>query len=363
MTDNNYPQKNLIPDINFETFNKLEKKLDEITSPFKISIYSILPPKRQIDSEKIFDDIDALYDRFSSWEGTISKKLIQNWLNQFETTLDKNIAYLLLNKFQFFSKNDTESATLTLYEKLINTLKEKDNLRILFDQDAKANVKTEAEMEKWLRHRVIRYTRFPSPPKTSVESQDRLWGLYERIVLTETSCPDGRKFDSLESHFKKANLETDVFVFMDYTNGSGNQLKKCIGEINKLLDQYPEYKQSFFVFLYIVQSELFSFDNINAPINSKTIFYEKMFYYKDAKIMQLLENHEITETEYDTFIKKYCSRSSGKAETGYHQSGSLTCHYYSCPNNTLPFFHEDKNNWIPLFPNSQTPSATRYKTK
>ncbi len=77
--------------------------------------------------------------------------------------------------------------------------------------------------------------------------------------------------------------------------------------------------------------------------------------------MQLLVSHQIAESEYDAFIEKYCLRAAGSASIGYRQSGALICHHYSCPNNTLPFFQKTNQNWEPLFRNSQTPSATRYK--
>ncbi|MGB3188125.1 MAG: hypothetical protein WBB43_01695 [Limnoraphis sp.] len=345
----------------------LQRKLEDIVQPYTKPISSILPPEeKKVEVSRLYDDIDieAYYDRFSSWEGTISKKSIKDWLNQFETILDKNIADLLLKKFQFFSKSDVETGTRNLQLKLLNILKDDEALRNKFYLDPKASVKNEAEMEKWFRNKVIRYARFPPPSKTSLESQDGLWGIYERSALTRTSCPDARKFDFLENHFKKANPELDVFVFMDYTNGSGNQLSKCIKEINKLLLQYPQYQNSSFIFMYIVQSESFSLKKIKlAPPKSETIFYEQMLYYKSSEIMKLLSDYQITEAEYNAFIEKYCLLSSGKTDTGYDQSGSLTCHHYSCPNNTLPFFHKPSKNWTPLFRNSQTPSATPYKRK
>jgi len=79
------------------------------------------------------------------------------------------------------------------------------------------------------------------------------------------------------------------------------------------------------------------------------------------EIIELLASHKISADEYDAFIEKYCLRASGKPSVGYRESGALTCHHYSCPNNTLPFFHKSSQNWEPLFRNSQTPSATRYK--
>lgn len=350
--------------------NQLQIKLEVIVQPYTRPISSILPEERQVETSLIFDDIeiDAHYDKFSTWDGSISKKAIKDWLKQFETILDQNIAHLLLTKFQFLSKSALEAATSILQNKLLDFLIEQEKLRELFNSISNPTKKSDENFRRWLRNKVIRYASFPSPPNTSMESQYNLWATYERSALTGTSSPDGKKIRPLKEYFEanSGSEETSVFVLMDYTNGSGNQLSKCIKEIHDLLSVYPQYKDSIFIFMYIVQSEFFSLDKIEfAPPNSQTIFYDKMLYYKSSEIMKILACYQINEAEYDNFIEKYCLRSSGKADAGYYQSGSLTCYHYSCPNNTLPFFHKPNRttNWIPLFRNSQTPSATRYKRK
>ncbi len=366
-SDSNLPQVN--PQITANELKQLQRKLGEILEPYERPISSILPEERQVESSLLFDDIEieGLYDKFSSWEGSISKKKIRDWLNQFETNIERNIAYLLLSKFQFFSKSNIESATRSLQEKLLDLLLTKESLRQGFREDTKVVLKdNEAEFKKWLRNKVIRYAELPPPSKTSVDSQRLLWVVYERAALTATSVPDGKKIRPLREYFEAdgGDPNTSVFVFMDYTNGSGNQLSKCIKEINKLLKKYPAYRQSFFVFMYVVQAESFNLASIKyVPENCETIYYEPMLDYKSSEILEILDREQISESEYDEFVEKYCLRASGKSSAGYRDSGALTCHYYSCPNNTLPFFHKPGKNWEPLFRNSQTPSATRYKRK
>ncbi len=362
--DRNSPS--MKPQIIAEEIKQLQRKLGEIIQPYQRPISSILPKERQIEITLLFDDIEieACYDRFSSWEGSLSKKKIRDWLNQFETTMDKNIAYLLLSKFQFFSKSIIEDATRSLQQKLLNLLLQKESLRQAFYSDSKAAVKNEAELQKWLRNKSIRYAELPPPPNTSVESQYRLWAIYERSALTATSSPDGKKLRPLKEYFEASsgNPENSVFVFMDYTNGSGTQLTKCIKEINKLIVKYPVWKNSFFIFMYVVQFQGFSVDATECvPSKSETLFYEEILHYKNPEILEILDIHKILEVEYDAFIEKYCLRASGKPFPGYRQSGALTCHHYSCPNNTLPFFHKSSQTWHSLFKTSQTPTATRYR--
>lgn len=349
--------------------HSLHLSLLDITQPYRRPLSSILPEERLVESSLLFndDDIEDCCERFRDWGSRISKRKISNWLNQFERNLERNIAYLLLSKLQFFSKSNIEDASCRLQEKLLDLLLTKDSLWEAFREDTKVVFKdNEAEFKKWLRNKVIRYAALPSPPNTSVESQYTLWAMYEKSALTATSVPDGKKIRPLREYFEadKGDPKKSVFVFMDYTNGSGNQLSKCIGEINKLLKKYPAYRQSFFIFMYVVQAESFNLASIKSvPENSETIYYEPMLDYKSSEIMEILDREQISESEYDEFVEKYCFRASGKSSAGYRNSGALTCHHYSCPNNTLPFFHKRGKNWEPLFRNSQTPSATRYKKK
>lgn len=365
-SDSNLPDMN--SQITAKNIKQLQRKLGEILEPYERPISSILSPERQVESSLLFDDleIEGLYDKFDDWEGSISKKKIRDWLDRFETTIERNIAYLLLSKFQFFSKSNIESATRSLQEKLLDLLLTKESLWQGFMEDSKVDLKIELNFKRRLRNKVIRYAELPPPPKTSVDSQRLLWVVYERAALTATSVPDGNKIRPLREYFEagKGDPKTSVFVFMDYTNGSGNQLSKCIGEINKLLKKYPAYRQSLFVFMYVVQAESFNLASIkSAPENSETIYYEPMLDYKSSEILKILDREQISESEYDEFVEKYCLRASGNSSAGYRDSGTLTCHHYSCPNNTLPFFHKPGKNWEPLFRNSQTPSATRYKNK
>lgn len=363
---NQYP--NLKGDNITSEIKSLRRKVSDIMAPYRRPLSSILPEERQVETSLLFDDIEieACYDRFSSWEGSLSRKTIRDWVNQFETTMDKNIAHLLLSKFQFFSVTDIESATRNLQERLLDLLVPKENLWKAFGDYPNVKLEdkdNEAVFKRWLRNIIIRYAILPSPSDTSVESQHRLWATYERSALTATGHAEGKKFRHLSEYFQagKGDPKTSVFVFMDYTNGSGNQLTKCMRKINKLLEQYPAYQQSLFIFMYVVQARSFNLASIEfASDNSENIYYQPMLGYKSQEIMDILASHQISESEYDDFIEKYCLRASGKPSVGYRESGALTCHHYSCPNNTLPFFHKPSTNWKALFRNSQAPRATRY---
>ncbi len=280
-SDSDQPQKSSSARISSYIKFSLQKSLSDLTKPYSKPISSILPEEREVEKILLFDDVDldSHYERLKGWEGSISKRKIRDWLEQFDTTIEKNIAHLLLSKFQFFSIDRIEAATRSLQAKLFDLLIEKEGLHAAFNSAPNPPEKTDTNFRRWLRNNIIRYARFPSPPNTSVESQDRLWGVYERSALTSTSSPDGKKLRPLKEYFEASSgkPENSVFVFMDYTNASGNQFTKCIREIHKLLTKYPAWQNCFFVFMYVVQSKSFRLDSIDlVPDKSDTIFFEEI---------------------------------------------------------------------------------------
>lgn len=350
----------------------LQENWHDLTALYRTPISSILPQQREVDEIEIYDThhIDAIAERLRQAPGTISTNTLREWLNQFDTFLEKNIAYLLLREIQFFSEDSIKSDVKNLRDKLLNFLIEQDDLIEAFHSLENPETKSEIQFKRWLRNKVIRYAWFPQPQTTGVESQHTLWGYYESHALTgsETGCPPASKPRLLKDYFennwysdpKNVDPENTVFVFMDYINGTGKQLSKCVPLIDKFLEQYPKWKQSYFIFMYIAQSKVFKKENIKLSTeNWQTIYAEPMLDYKDSKILEELSSYKISETEYEQFVNKYCRR-AGATSLGYLDSACLTCHHRNCPNNTLTFFWKSSNDWTAIFDHSQTPNATRY---
>lgn len=350
----------------------LRRKLVEIITPYRKPVSSILPERRDVEEKEIYDvyHIDTIAEKLRDAPGNISTNTIHEWLNQFDTLIEKNIAYLLLTEIQFFSEDSIKLAVRNLRDKLLDFLIEQEHLSEVFHSLENPATKTEIQFKRWLRNKVIRYAWLPQPQTTGVESQHGLWDYYEIHALTgsETGCPPASKPRLLKDYFENPwyndpeNLkpENTVFVFMDYINGTGGQLSKCVRLINELLEQSPQWKKSFFIFMYIAQSKVFKKENVSLSAeNWQTIYHEPVLSYKDSKIMQILSSHKISEIEYENFVNKYCQR-AGSTSLGYLGSGSLTCFYRSCPNNTLTFFWKSSADWTAIFDHSQTPNATRY---
>ncbi|MDZ7995669.1 MAG: hypothetical protein RM022_022350 [Nostoc sp. EfeVER01] len=367
---NNYPK--LKGNIITDEIKSLRRKVLEIMAPYRRPISSILPEKREVDEKEIYDIyyIDAIAEKLREAPGNISTNTLREWLNQFDTLIEKNIAYLLLKEIQFFSEDNIKSSVRNLRDKLLDFLIDQEHLREVFHSLENPAAKTEIQFKRWLRNKVIRYAWLPQPQTTGVESQHGLWDYYEIHALTgsETACPSASKPRLLKDYFENpwyndpenVTPENTVFVFMDYINGTGRQLSKCVPLINDLLEQSPQWKKSFFIFMYIAQSKVFKKENVSlSSENWQTIYNEPVFSYKDSKIMQILSSHKILEIEYENFVNKYCQR-AGSTSLGYLDSGSLTCFYRSCPNNTLTFFWKSSADWTAIFDHSQTPNATRY---
>jgi hypothetical protein len=351
----------------------LQENWYDLTETYRTPISSILPQEREVEEKEIYDiyHIEAIAERLRQAPGTISTNTLREWLNQFDTSLEKNIAYLLLREIQFFSEDSIKSAVKNLLDKLQNFLIEQEQLSQAFHSLENPPTKSEVHFKRWLRNKVIRYAWLPQPQTTGVESQHGLWDYYEIHALTgsETACPDVSKPRLLKDYFENPwyndfqNVEPEntVFVFMDYINGTGRQLSKCLPLIDKLLEQYPKWKKSYFIFMYIAQSKNINKENIRLSTEKcQFIYADPILYYKDSKILKLLSDEKISEIEYENFVKKYCQRAGSKS-LGYLNSAFLTCFYRSCPNNTLTFFWKSSSSWKAILDDSQTPSATRYR--
>jgi hypothetical protein len=350
-----------------EYFNHSQDDWFNLTKAFREPISSILPPIREIDEKELYDiyTIDEICNKFRGVPGGISPSKVQDWLSQFDSCLEKNLAYLLLQNIQFLSEDRVRAAAINLRDQLLNSLIEVESLVNQFHSTSKPSNKSELNFKRWLRNNIIRYAWLPHSHKSNPDSQSRLWGYYKTNALKgrNTGCPNVGKPMTLKEYFEDSfyNPENSLFVFMDYTNGSGKQLQDSLTELDKLLNEYPVWQNSIFVFVYVVQSTTFRGENISSNAKWRTVFYEPMLSYKDEKIIQAIQKYGVSESEYKDFVKKYCLR-AGSTSAGYLDSGSLTCHHYSCPNNTLDFFHSTKRGWRKLFDSSQTSGATRYKS-
>lgn len=339
----------------------------DLTETLREPISSILPPVRVIDEKELYDrfTIDEICNKFRGVPGGISVSKVENWLSQFGSYLEKNLAYFLLLNIQFLSEDRIRSAVSILRDQLLELLIKDEGLKSQFHSDPREFNKSELNFKRWLRNNVIRYALFPHSHKSNPESQNLLWTYYETNALMghETGCPTVNKPKILKEYFEDSYYkpEKSVCVFMDYTNGSGRQLQDSLTELDKLLEHYREWENTLFVYMYVVQSTNFRRENIRSNANWRTIFYEPMLHYKDERIMQILRKYSVSELEYDNFVCKYCLL-AGSTSAGYRDSGSLTCHHYSCPNNTLDFFHLNRGGWRNLFDSSQTSGATRYKS-
>ena len=350
-----------------EYFNHSQDDWFNLTQAFREPISSILSLVREIDEKELYDRfaIDDICNKFRSVPGGISVSKVENWLGQFNSCLEKNLAYLLLQNIQFLSEDRIRAAVRISRDHLLELLTEDESLKRQFHSDPREFDKSELNFKRWLRNNIIRYALFPHSHKSNPESQNLLWTYYETNALMghETSCPTVSKPKILKEYFEDSYYkpEKSVCVFMDYTNGSGRQLQDSLTELDKLLEKYPAWQNTLFVYMYVVQSTNFRRENIFSSANWRTIFYEPMLSYKDERIMQVIQEYSVSELEYDNFVHKYCLL-AGSTSAGYRDSGSLTCHHYSCPNNTLDFFHSTKAGWRNLFDSSQTSGATRYKS-
>lgn len=343
------------------------EKIGDLIRKYHPPISTFIPTARKVETEEIYtdDDIRSLSDKFSDFIFPISTQDIKKWLSQFETFKDKNIAYILLKKMQFLSRNKVIEGCRTLRYHLMNFLKNHPALKEAFYTHNPSLRHNDSAFESWLENHCIHYSNLPSGKGNTSQTRmqktyEVLWDIYKSKAVQH--CHQTRRFEPIEFHFSNSKKDADktVFVFMDFTNASGDTLvDKNAKAIRKTLKEFSKWENSWFVFLYIVESRKFQKEKLQALLpNSTTLFAEEMLSYDEPSVIAFLENHEISQEEYEAFIDKYCSLFG---EKGYKDQGFLTVHYYSCPNNTLPFFYKEiPGKWIRLFQPSQIPRAGRY---
>lgn len=350
--------------------NKNEEKIEWLIQQYYPPISSFFPPERRIETELIYAnaDLSSLADKFSDYIFPISTRDIEDWISQFETTLHKNIAFLLLKKIQFLSRSKVIEGCVNLRSQLLNLLRSWHPIQSAF----KANTSTipeETALDSWIENHVIHYAHLPLGKGNTSQTRmqqtyELLWDVYKKTSIQH--CHTVRRFEPLDFHFtqSKKNIDATAFVFMDFTNASGDTLTRNVEAINKLINGLDEsrrkaWREALYVFMYIVESKNFDKTKLKEVLpNSFTISAEEMLAYNDTSVINFLSENEILEDEYQAFVKKYCMLFGNR---GYNNEGFLTCHYYSCPNNTLPFLYKEKpGRWKRLFQNSQIPRAGTY---
>ncbi|MEP0921212.1 hypothetical protein [Leptolyngbya sp. ST-U4] len=341
------------------------KTLSSITARCRKPLSAILPRRKDIVLKEIYtsSDIDSLCIKLKDLAGNFSSTSVKEWVAQFEPFIDRNIAFLLLDLVQGFSELEIRTfATRKLQDLLYDYLMNQEHIYAAFISSGEAP--NEVNFRRWLRNKVITYAQLPQPQDSSVESQFLLWSLYETSVLQgrDASCNSVRKLRELDEFFSssKQDPKTSALVFMDYTNATGNQLSKCLKVIDRKLDKYPKWREATYVFMYIVEMDNIDVLKSFQVKSSTTLFFSRMLHYQESQILAKLAEYGVSEEEYNEFVLKYCRR-SGEEATGYKNSGALTCHHYSCPNNTLPFFWKNNDNWKGIFYGSQTSRAANYR--
>lgn len=246
------------------------------------------------------------------FDDEISTDVLNSWLKQFNP--DEYVYILhILSHFQYFSLKKTKATLKTLQRLLVN------------------------EIENFTESTVI----------IPIGYAAKSGGTISHLFRIENSLPEHMFVASTEISKLDSNRVKNI-VFIDDFIGSGYQ---GINLWNYLTGNISETKLNKWTIYYAVVAGTnngiahLSENSRFKVISAISIDDDKSPLSSDSDAFTAVERVEFME-----ILKKYGTLLFPSHPLGYNRSQSLIGFFYSTPNNTLPIFWANHNNWQPLLP-------------
>jgi len=291
------------------------------------------------------------------WGKSILSEDIDLWLKNFrelEPDREKYIALSLLSQFMFYDLREVRQAMKSIYkDKFILPLisKYKDDTKSYNLQDYSDNI-------DW----IMRKTVFASVGNPSESSSLLLYFFRQRNKLAKDFFVHSHQL--LANDFKESDLE--YLIYIDDISGTGGQAIKILGDIiPKIKSKYTNIKILYFtIFATTVALERLEsselFDKVDTVFEldetykifsdesryfSKTLSIEDRDFFKKAcrtcyRDKWELNDDDISRQDGGVLNKDECGYADGQLSLGF---------FYNIPNNTLPIFWAESNDWKPIF--------------
>ncbi|MDR2579525.1 MAG: hypothetical protein LBC85_00835 [Fibromonadaceae bacterium] len=298
-------------------------------------------PEKELLMNKIMKTIEIAWDIRTE----LHKKDIDNWLTNFSghalcnnpnngqelsdsQNLEQHIALFMLCNFVFYSKNEIKRLLKLMFEKYIHSV---------FTREKK-NTATDDDINDLLRE-----TQFSPLGSPSESSSYLLYHFRQENDLSKKSFSEN------------LNINKTNVVFVDDFSISGSQAKERFEEfVTKCQKEKKDVSGKYFYMLLMVTTEeamklLTEIPNMTAlPC---IIMDNKSRVFSDSSIV-----FEGYKEKYKTQAKKMCeyygeklidekSKKEGMNSLGFGGDGYIFGSYYNIPNNTLPIFWSEQNNW------------------
>jgi hypothetical protein len=291
------------------------------------------------------------------WGHRVLDKDIDDWLKNFDTTLNNQnkerfIALSILSQFMFYDQREIRQALKSLYkDKYIAPLVKK------YRNDT-ASLELN-EYEKYLEES-LQKTRFSSIGNPSESSSIVLYFFRQRNKI-----PKNLFIHSCEILMDEQYNNLEQLVYIDDISGSGSQAtnKSIRNIIDKIREKIPDIKISYFTLFattealgVLKESNLFdSIDTVFELDETYKVFSETSRYFRinssckeyfseicKTKYLNKFElgMEDISKNADGTYNNKECGFANGQLALGL---------FYNIPNNTLPIFWANSNQWQSIF--------------
>lgn len=289
------------------------------------------------------------------WNGSVNLMTIENWLENYEgahdTEREKINALHLLSQFMHFELREVrailESMYRDLYKKpVIKTLKKRGSSNIPHDYK-----------------NVLKNTRFIGIGNSSASSSLILYFFRQVNELPVTCFEDRCNIFSYDEHgsisgLKKGQDDEDIlhYVFIDDLSASGVQADSEFQKIKieQILENNPKANIHYLTMFNTHRAR--DFFEGNEHINVQTVFeldktykvfHEESRYYTKNQADQAIVDSERQFSE--SMCRNYLSKYSKAYMCGYEDSQLLLSFFYNTPDNTLPSFWSETDDWSPVF--------------
>lgn len=305
------------------------------------------------------DEIEKLKDKVKDisiwlWGNSILGKDVDNWLNNFNTIDEKFIALTLLSEFMFYDLREVRLALKSIY-------KDKYIAPLVTEYRKQTDSYDIQGYEKYISE-MLQKTRFASVGNPSESSSVLLYFFRQKNKISKDLFIDSCKL--LTSDPKNDIIEN--LIYIDDISGSGGQaIRNLKGVVQDIRVKKPEIKISYFTIFATTEAlnvlrESMLFDRVDTVFeldDTYKIFSETSRYFtgeldSEKKVLfeQLcrdshrlkwkLAKEDISRNNDGTLNENECGYADGQLALGF---------FYNIPNNTLPIFWAESDNWIPIF--------------
>lgn len=249
---------------------------------------------------------------FEGYRHQVTRRRIENWIDQFENT-HKDIAARVLDCVDFFGSGRIDAA----FRQILTGL------------------------PGWHRNRAQRRGewRFVPFSTSAGESGDAMIHKFRRA-----NTMNHPNFDRLFIHpssLAQARLKSeDTVVFIDDFSGSGNQaVTKWQNVFAEMLAEGPT------VYLVVIAASI--------QVSRRVIQETGINVVADVDLDDGDNIFHATCTRFSnadkTILQGYCTRVDGAQPQGFGDCGFLIVFAHDCPNNSIPILHRDLPRWHAIF--------------